>query len=59
MALVGDKSDRLYSMNLGDEITQRVEDFTSRDEALRINLYSSKNIQWCLAENGDQYGDVG
>jgi len=42
MALVGDKSDRLYSMNLGDEITQRVEDFTSRDEALTMNIYSSK-----------------
>jgi hypothetical protein len=32
MALVGDKSDRLCSMSLGDEITQRVEDFASRDK---------------------------
>jgi hypothetical protein len=32
MALVGDKSGRLSSINLGDEITQRVEDLASRDK---------------------------
>jgi len=32
MALVGDKSDRLCRMSIGDEITQRVEDFAGRDK---------------------------
>jgi len=38
MALVGDKSGRHCSVTLGDEITQRVEDFAGWDKG-SVNKY--------------------